>query len=161
MSGSNQKELLNKAITFALSGLWDASHKIVQDLHSSQAFWIHAVLHKIEGDEFNSRYWYERAQQSYEAYNDPKQELIFIQNNIEEAFIMDNHDAIEVTCTDNGKKVIGYILNYKIKDQLDISLNTVKIRMQYRLGIFVGSMAGMEFVVQEDALPKQFREFQR
>jgi hypothetical protein len=82
MSGSNQKELLNQAITFALSGLWDASHKIVQDLHSSQAFWIHAVLHKIEGDEFNSRYWYERAQQSYEAYNDPKQELIFIQNNL-------------------------------------------------------------------------------
>ncbi|MEY4453654.1 MAG: hypothetical protein RI951_248, partial [Pseudomonadota bacterium] len=25
---------------------------------------------------------------------------------------MDNQDAVEVTCTDNGKKVIGYILNY-------------------------------------------------
>ena len=47
---------------------------------------------------------------------------------------MDNQDAIEVTCTDNGKKVIGYILNYRVKDQLEISLNTVKIRMQYRLG---------------------------
>ena len=82
MSGSNHKELLNRAIDFALNGSWDASHKIVQDLHSSQAFWIHAVLHKIEGDEFNSRYWYERAQQSYEAYNDPKQELIFILNNL-------------------------------------------------------------------------------
>ena len=82
MSGSNHKELLNQAIDFALIGSWDASHKIVQDLHSSQAFWIHAVLHKIEGDEFNSRYWYERAQQSYEAYNDPKQELIFILNNL-------------------------------------------------------------------------------
>ena len=82
MSGSNHKELLNQAIDFALIGSWDASHKIVQDLHSSQAFWIHAMLHKIEGDEFNSRYWYERAQQSYEAYNDPKQELIFIRNNL-------------------------------------------------------------------------------
>ncbi|MGI9130719.1 MAG: hypothetical protein ACR2IC_03410 [Candidatus Methylopumilus sp.] len=82
MSGSKQKELLNQAIVLAVNDSWDASHKIVQDLHSSHAYWIHAVLHKIEGDESNSRYWYERAQQSFEAYNDPMQELIFIQNNL-------------------------------------------------------------------------------
>jgi len=82
MPGSQDKELLNQAIHFAINNSWDACHKIVQDLHSAEAYWIHAVLHKIEGDEFNSRYWYERAQQSYEAYNDPKQELIFIQNNL-------------------------------------------------------------------------------
>ena len=74
---------------------------------------------------------------------------------------MDNQDAVEVTCTDNGKKVTGYILNYRAKDQLEISLNTVKIRMQYKSGIFVGSMAGMEFVVLEEALPRQFKEFHR
>ena len=74
---------------------------------------------------------------------------------------MDNQDAVEVTCTDNGRKVIGYVLKYREKDQLEISLNTVKIRMQYKSGIFVGSMAGMEFVVQEDTLPRQFKDFQR
>ena len=74
---------------------------------------------------------------------------------------MDDQDAVEVTCTDNGRKVIGYVLNYREKDQLEISLNTVKIRMQYKSGIFVGSMAGMEFVVQEDTLPRQFKDFQR
>jgi hypothetical protein len=74
---------------------------------------------------------------------------------------MDNQDAVEVTCTDNGRKVIGYVLHYREKDQLEISLNTVKIRMQYKSGIFVGSMAGMEFVVQEDTLPRQFKDFQR
>ena len=74
---------------------------------------------------------------------------------------MDNQDAVEVTCTDNRKKVIGYILNYRPKDQLEISLNTVKIRMHYKSGIFVGSMAGMEFVVQEDSLPRQFKDFHR
>ena len=74
---------------------------------------------------------------------------------------MHNQDAVEVICTDNGKKVIGYILNYRIKDQLEISLNTVKIRMQYKSGIFVGSMVGMEFVVQEDTLPRQFKDYQR
>ena len=55
MSGSEDKELLNQAIVFAINDSWDASHQIVQDLHSSKAYWIHAVLHKIEGDEFNSR----------------------------------------------------------------------------------------------------------
>jgi len=74
---------------------------------------------------------------------------------------MDDQDAVDVTCTDNGKKAVGYILNYRPKDQLEISLNTVKIRMQYKSGIFVGSMAGMEFVVQEDALPRQFKDFHR
>ena len=74
---------------------------------------------------------------------------------------MDNQDAVDVTCTDNGKKVTGYILNYRAKDHLEISLNTVKIRMQYKSGIFVGSMAGMEFVVQEEALPRQFKDFHR
>jgi hypothetical protein len=74
---------------------------------------------------------------------------------------MDDQDAVEVTCTDNGKKVTGYILNYRAKDQLEISLNTVRIRMQYKSGIFVGSMAGMEFVVQEEALPRQFKDFHR
>jgi len=74
---------------------------------------------------------------------------------------MDNQDAVDVTCTDNGKKVTGYILNYRAKDQLEISLNTVRIRMQYKSGIFVGSMAGMEFVVQEEALPRQFKDFHR
>jgi len=74
---------------------------------------------------------------------------------------MDNQDAVDVTCTDNGKKVTGYILNYRAKDQLEISLNTVNIRMQYKSGIFVGSMAGMEFVVQEEALPRQFKDFHR
>jgi len=74
---------------------------------------------------------------------------------------MHNQDAVEVICTDNGKKVIGYILNYRINDQLEISLNTVKIRMQYKSGVFVGSMAGMEFVVQEDTLPRQFKDYQR
>ena len=74
---------------------------------------------------------------------------------------MDNQDAVDVTCTDNGKKVTGYILNYRVKDQLEISLNTVKIRMQYKSGIFVGSMAGMEFVVHEEALPRQFKDFHR
>jgi hypothetical protein len=82
MSGSSDKELLKKAVNFALENFWDDAHKIVQELYSLEAYWIHAVLHKIEGDEFNSRYWYERAQQSFESYPNPLEELNFIKKHL-------------------------------------------------------------------------------
>ena len=57
----------------------EGAHKIVQeDEEDATSCWIHAVLHKIEGDAGNSRYWYRRAGQSYEAYPDAKAELAAI-----------------------------------------------------------------------------------
>jgi hypothetical protein len=56
-----QNELL-KAIQLALDGEWNVAHGIVQQYEAdATAAWIHAVLHKIEGDLANSRYWYRRA----------------------------------------------------------------------------------------------------
>jgi len=43
---------------------WDAAHKIVQDLGGSQAAWVHAYLHRREGDLANARFWYSRAERS-------------------------------------------------------------------------------------------------
>ena len=64
------------AIEFALNEQWDAAHKIVQEISTPNAQWIHAVLHKIEGDESNSRYWYSRSSiEVYESYLDSTQEL--------------------------------------------------------------------------------------
>jgi hypothetical protein len=54
------KNQLIKAVKLANAGDWDASHRIVQYYNDATAFWIHALLHKIEGDESNSRYWYAR-----------------------------------------------------------------------------------------------------
>ncbi len=69
-------EKLKSAILLALAGDWDRSHRIVQDCGGPVASWIHAVLHKIEGDAWNSRYWYARAQgASYEDFADPQEEL--------------------------------------------------------------------------------------
>jgi hypothetical protein len=56
---SNQAHLL-EAVTLAQAGNWDAAHNIAQDYSDSTANWIHAVLHKIEGDTWNSKYWYGR-----------------------------------------------------------------------------------------------------
>jgi len=70
---------LIRAVELALAGEWKAAHEIVQqDEEDATSCWIHAVLHKIEGDAANSRYWYRRAGQSYEAYPDAKAELAAI-----------------------------------------------------------------------------------
>jgi hypothetical protein len=69
-------ESMQSAVTHALAGEWDASHKIAQDYSDPMANWIHAVLHKIEGDAWNSRYWYARTQgRNYEDFSDPQEEL--------------------------------------------------------------------------------------
>lgn len=40
---------------------WDAAHRIAQDDDSPEAAWVHAYLHRREGDISNARYWYARA----------------------------------------------------------------------------------------------------
>ncbi len=44
-------------------GDWEAGHRIVQDLHGPDATWVHAYLHRKEGDLSNARYWYRHAGQ--------------------------------------------------------------------------------------------------
>ena len=73
---------LIKALELAINDEWDASHKIVQEMHSNYSNWIHAVLHKIEGDEPNSRYWYAQTDHEYDEYQDPFDELRAIQSEL-------------------------------------------------------------------------------
>jgi hypothetical protein len=42
-------------------GDWAGAHATVQDLDTPAAAWIHAYLHRREGDQSNARYWYARA----------------------------------------------------------------------------------------------------
>lgn len=42
-------------------GDWDRAHQEVQDLEGRDAAWIHAYLHRKEGDLSNAQYWYRRA----------------------------------------------------------------------------------------------------
>lgn len=64
------------AIEAALAGEWDRAHRMVQELEDPLACWVHAILHKIEGDPSNSRYWYARSGgRRYEDCSDPRAEL--------------------------------------------------------------------------------------
>jgi len=42
-------------------GDWTAAHDALQDDNSRDGAWVHAYLHRVEGDAFNAAYWYRRA----------------------------------------------------------------------------------------------------
>jgi hypothetical protein len=45
-------------------GDWDAAHRVAQDIDDRDGAWIHAYLHRKEGDLGNAGYWYRRAGRS-------------------------------------------------------------------------------------------------
>ncbi|WP_153800057.1 hypothetical protein [Foetidibacter luteolus] len=42
-------------------GDWDKAHSLVDSLEDKTACWVHAYLHRKEGDTWNADYWYRRA----------------------------------------------------------------------------------------------------
>jgi hypothetical protein len=54
-------------------------------------------------------------------------------------------------------------LGYKPKAFLEVAFQTIKLRLVYaeRTRAFVGSLGGREFVIREDALPTERKEYQR
>ncbi len=49
------------ALWWAARSGWDQAHKLVQDEATADAAWVHAHLHRVEGDLGNAGYWYRRA----------------------------------------------------------------------------------------------------
>ncbi len=77
---------LKMAVQAALDGDWHKAHNIAQDYSDNTANWLHALLHKIEGDETNSKYWYARAaEKSYQDFTNTNAELIAIQDRLNQA----------------------------------------------------------------------------
>lgn len=65
-----------RAIDLALDGKWDEAHDLAQRHEGDPtAAWVHAVLHTIEGDLANSRYWYRQAGRPANVDADPQEEL--------------------------------------------------------------------------------------
>ena len=52
---------LLKALWLAGRGDWDGAHSIAQDVEGSSGAWVHAHLHRKEGDAGNAAYWYRLA----------------------------------------------------------------------------------------------------
>ena len=50
-----------QALWYEGKGDWDRAHRIVQELSGATAAWVHAYLHRKEGDTWNADYWYSHA----------------------------------------------------------------------------------------------------
>lgn len=50
-----------QALWHTKHGNWDEAHNIAQDIHTPLGSWIHALLHVIEGDQWNGDYWFAKA----------------------------------------------------------------------------------------------------
>jgi hypothetical protein len=59
---------LQQAVAFLEAGDWQSAHEIVQkDEASSLACWAHGIVHLMEGDVPNARYWYREAGRPFPA----------------------------------------------------------------------------------------------
>lgn len=51
------------ALWWDTKGDWSQAHEIAQSVETPDAAWVHAYLHRKEGDDGNAAYWYNRAHQ--------------------------------------------------------------------------------------------------
>lgn len=50
-----------QALWYDAKGNWQQAHELIQDVPDKTASWIHAYLHRKEGDIWNADYWYSKA----------------------------------------------------------------------------------------------------
>jgi hypothetical protein len=56
---------LVRAVDLLAAGAWQQAHEIVQQEKSALAAWLHGIVHTLEGDLDNARYWYRRAERAF------------------------------------------------------------------------------------------------
>jgi hypothetical protein len=67
---------LQKAVGHLQAGDWQAAHEIVQrDEESALSCWAHGIVHIMEGDLPNARYWYGQAKRAFPAQPDAGREI--------------------------------------------------------------------------------------
>src|SRR3954454_20770176 len=59
-----QSELI-VAIDLLAAGDWRTAHEIVQKHDSTLGAWLHGIVHTLEGDDDNARYWYQQAGRTF------------------------------------------------------------------------------------------------
>ena len=66
---------LNTAIRHLQRGDWEKAHGIVQNDNSEMGCWAHGIVHMLEGDLGNARYWFRRAGRPFPRERDASAEI--------------------------------------------------------------------------------------
>ncbi len=65
MASPEPSPALARAVDLLDAGDWQQAHEIVQNETSAVAAWLHGIVHTLEGDLDNARYWYRRAKRAF------------------------------------------------------------------------------------------------
>ena len=76
---------LVKAVQHLEAGEWKAAHLLVQKDASSLGCWAHGIVHLLEGDLPNARYWYRRAHRVFPKTLDPQAEIAALASAVKES----------------------------------------------------------------------------
>jgi hypothetical protein len=74
MTGESS-DALARAVEFLANGAWQQAHEIVQQDKSALAAWLHGIVHTLEGDLDNARYWYNNAGRPFPGATAVQQEI--------------------------------------------------------------------------------------
>lgn len=61
--------VLLQSLWYDAKGDWEAAHNIAQDINTDDGSWVHAYLHRKEGDSGNASYWYHKAKRKMPSYD--------------------------------------------------------------------------------------------
>jgi len=67
---------LTRAVELLETGAWQPAHEIVQKENSTLAAWLHGIVHTLEGDLDNARYWYRKADRVFPGADAVQNEII-------------------------------------------------------------------------------------
>ena len=62
---ADSADSLTRAVELLAAGNWQQAHEVVQPEKSTLAAWLHGIVHTLEGDLDNARYWYRRAERAF------------------------------------------------------------------------------------------------
>jgi hypothetical protein len=75
---------LQHAVELLAAGDWNGAHKIVQDDSSALAAWLHGIVHTLEGDLDNARYWYGQGGRTFRGRDAVRDEIAAAQRAVAE-----------------------------------------------------------------------------
>jgi hypothetical protein len=74
---------LIRAVELLEAGAWQQAHEIVQKDESTLASWLHGIVHTLEGDLDNARYWYRKTTREFPGPDAVRQEIAAARNQLE------------------------------------------------------------------------------
>ena len=73
-----------KAVRHLEAGEWKAAHTLVQNDATSLGYWAHGIVHLIEGDFDNAKYWYRKAHRALPHGNTANAEIAALKATLKE-----------------------------------------------------------------------------